>query len=318
MNFRNLLLSQGVATSLVAIALALPASLGAQTSIAQADIESYFDTTNDLYVLNDSTSYENSGSLNFGTTSSGDNLAVGRSTADNFLTISGGTVTNYRGYIGYYSAGTGTVTVTGASSVWSNANTLTVGYYGTGTLNIENGGSVSNTNGYVGDNSSGTVTVTGANSTWENSGILTVGRSGTGTLTIEDGAQVTATSVSVGSVGDSAIYLNGGYLALASADATTDLAIIADLINNEKVYAMDAATGTYVLVTSWDSENGLVSLTYYEDITTCDALDVYNLTGAYTVLTSAYHAVPEPATYALFGGLGALGMAMYRRRTARK
>jgi T5SS/PEP-CTERM-associated repeat protein len=366
MNLPHLFHAKGVAP-LATIVLALPACLGAQTTIAQAGIESYYNSTYALYALDGSTSYVNSGDLNFGTTSSGDNLAIGYSTTNNYLTISAGTVTDYRGTIGHSSGSTGSVTVTGTGSAWINSSYLYIGNIGTGTLKIENGGTVSDTYGYIGSEtgsngtvavtgtgsrwtnsntlrvgssgtgtltiekggtvsntyayigyssgSNGTVTVTGAGSVWKSSNTLYVGSSGTGTLTIENGALVTATTVSVGS--GSAIYLGGGYLALAGT-GTTDLATLEALLNGgTKIYAWDGTTSQYVLLDGVTTDSNYygnyVTLTYYSDITTYDALDSYNLSGGYTVLTSLY-SIPEPATWALFGGLGALGLALLRRK----
>jgi T5SS/PEP-CTERM-associated repeat protein/autotransporter-associated beta strand protein len=67
-----------------------------------------------------------------------------------------------------------------------------VGNTGTGTLAIGPGGTVTDSNGYIGNNggSSGTVTVTGPGSTWTNSGDLYVGNLGSGTLTIQDNGLV--------------------------------------------------------------------------------------------------------------------------------
>ena len=75
-----------------------------------------------------------------------------------------------------------------------------VGYGGSGSLTISDGGSVSNTYGYIGDysGSTGTVEVSGTGSTWTNSGELYVGFNGTGSLTISDGGSVTNTNGYVG------------------------------------------------------------------------------------------------------------------------
>lgn len=78
-------------------------------------------------------------------------LYVGNSSGSSFngtLNIaSGGTVSDTSGYVaqgfGFSGSQTGTVTVTGAGSLWSNSGNLTVGNgSGTGTLNICGGGGV--------------------------------------------------------------------------------------------------------------------------------------------------------------------------------
>ena len=70
----------------------------------------------------------------------------------------------------------GTVTVDGTNSKWTNTNTLYVGFYGSGTLKIIDGGMVSNTDGYIAYNSSysskSNVNVNGAGSTWTNTSNL--------------------------------------------------------------------------------------------------------------------------------------------------
>ena len=59
------------------------------------------------------------------------------------LTIqTGGTLANSFGTIGNLPGGLGTVTVTGAGSSWSNAGSIVVGGQGTGTLTIQDGGTV--------------------------------------------------------------------------------------------------------------------------------------------------------------------------------
>ena len=61
-------------------------------------------------------------------------------------------------------------------------------------LVIQNGGTLTDAGGFLGNfpGWQGTVTVSGAGSTWTNSGTLVVGGLGTGTLTIQDGGTVTS------------------------------------------------------------------------------------------------------------------------------
>ncbi|HUS93276.1 MAG TPA: PEP-CTERM sorting domain-containing protein [Phycisphaerae bacterium] len=109
------------------------------------------------------------------------------------LTIADGvSVASSSGYLGYNSGSTGTGTVTGAGSTWTNSGRLYVGDSGSGTLTIEAGGQVSNTDAYLGYESgcTGTATLDGAGSTWTNSGDLYVGREGRGTLAITAGGSV--------------------------------------------------------------------------------------------------------------------------------
>jgi T5SS/PEP-CTERM-associated repeat protein len=122
---------------------------------------------------------------------------VGHSGSGTLNIETGGQVNNSLGYLGYNSSSTGTATVTGISSMWTNSGTLYVGRSGSGTLNIQAGGQVSNTECFLGyfSTSTGTATVTGTGSTWINSGDLRVGFTGSGTLTVENGGLVTARSI---------------------------------------------------------------------------------------------------------------------------
>ena len=195
-----------------ALLLALPVRLSADTTIAQSDIESYYNDTYNLYTLDGGIAYANSGDLNFGTTDSGDNLAVGYATTGNSLTISGGTVSDYHGIIGCNSGSGGAVTVTGSGSEWYEEGDLYVGNSGTGTLDIENGGHVWNLgNGYIAyaSGSTGTTTV-GAGSSWINTGFLHVGLGGTGTLEIKDGGTVSNTYGVIASSGGSGTVIVTG------------------------------------------------------------------------------------------------------------
>ncbi len=105
-------------------------------------------------------------------TNSGD-LSVGNSGTGTLTIRNGGTVSNTGlGYLGNNAGSTGTVTVDGAGSTWTNSGDLVVGDSGTGTLTIQNGGAVSNVIGVLGflAGSTGTATVDGAGSAWTNSG----------------------------------------------------------------------------------------------------------------------------------------------------
>ena len=102
------------------------------------------------------------------------------------------------------------MTVTGPGSTWTNNGTLVVGGLGTGTLTIQNGGTVnSGGGGSVGlsAGSTGTVTVTGPGSTWNNSprvGGLNIGSFGTGSLTIANGGTVINNTAFTANIGNGA------------------------------------------------------------------------------------------------------------------
>jgi T5SS/PEP-CTERM-associated repeat protein len=138
---------------------------------------------------------------------------------DGSLSISDGLVvqSDY-GYLGYKSGSTGSATVSGFGSTWTNAHWLKLGSYGGhGVLEITDGGSVSNSDCLVGYRSgdSGVVTVSGADSTWTNNGYLRVGDSGSGTLNIADGGLVEVTGdtyVTMDPGSSGAVNFDGGAL----------------------------------------------------------------------------------------------------------
>jgi len=137
-------------------------------------------------------------------------LYVGYSGTGTLNIEAGGQVSSTYGRLGYMpdgggtGAATGTATVTGAGSTWTTSGDFYVGCSGTGTVNVEAGGQVSNTSGYLGvqSGSTGTATVTGAGSTWT-SGDLYVGYRGTGTLNIQNGGQMSNTNGYLGWSGSS-------------------------------------------------------------------------------------------------------------------
>jgi T5SS/PEP-CTERM-associated repeat protein len=128
-------------------------------------------------------------------------LRVGDSGHGALRIEAGGSVSNtLGGRIGSNSGSSGAATVTGAGATWTNGDGLFVGPFGTGELNIEAGGSVSDTFGSLGatSGSQGTATVSGAGSNWTNGSFLRVGDSGVGALTISDGGSVSNTTGRIG------------------------------------------------------------------------------------------------------------------------
>ena len=138
------------------------------------------------------------------------NLDVGVNGTGLLAIQNGGTLIDFGlGFVGNLPGGQGTVTVTGAGSNWQTNGSITVGAQGTGTLTIQDGGTMnSHGGGSVGlaAGSTGTVTVTGPGSTWNNSpgGGLNIGSFGTGTLMIANGGRVINITPAAANIGNGA------------------------------------------------------------------------------------------------------------------
>lgn len=91
-------------------------------------------------------------------------------------------------YLGYFSDGVGHLIVTGPNSVWENTGEIRVGYYGTGTLEVSAGGSVTSRAADISNR--GSAIVTGPGSLWHVDGGLYVRGSERTGLLISDGARV--------------------------------------------------------------------------------------------------------------------------------
>ena len=131
-------------------------------------------------------------------------------------------VTNPQGVIAYSSSSTGEVTVNGADSQWINSDTLSVGEGGGGTLNVENGGSVTGTDSYLArySTSNGTATVTGDDSSWASSGSMYIGGNessagGTAAVSVLDGGTLSV-------AGETRLHA-GSTLTLSGAASTLQL-----------------------------------------------------------------------------------------------
>jgi len=139
-------------------------------------------------------------------------LAVGAFGQGDLIISAGGLVDANEAYIGGFDTdvlggdandvpqGTGTVTVTGTGSQLDVADFLYLGYTGTGTLDVNDGGLVASAYGGIGadPNSTGTATVTGTDSQWALSEGLAVGAYGQGDLIISAGGLVDAKEVYIG------------------------------------------------------------------------------------------------------------------------
>lgn len=145
-------------------------------------------------------------------------LNVGLAGNGEFHIESGSQFSNDDAYIGRNAGLIGVVSISGTDpngvgSVWTNTGSLFVGDGGKGTLDILDGGSVSNSSsGVVGGdpNSVGVVTVSGSGSSWD-SGSHTIGEEGAGSLHILDGASATSSIGYIGSASGSTgdVTVNG-------------------------------------------------------------------------------------------------------------
>jgi len=112
--------------------------------------------------------------------------------AEVFSATSETAVGAFGGTVGSASGSDGLVTVDGVNSAWRISGVLRVGQAGSGKLQIQNGGTVSNTLSKIGSDPSGTgtVTVDGSGSSWDNPNGLSVGDNGSGTVSILNGGML--------------------------------------------------------------------------------------------------------------------------------
>jgi fibronectin-binding autotransporter adhesin len=162
-------------------------------------------------------------SLNNSTWTLAGDLSLDDAAGETLNVLNGGLVSNTQGRVGSLSGSTGTVTVDGVGSMWTNSDSLyiggdPVGPGGTGQLTVSNGGSVSAVNtvklwsGGSLNLSNGTVTAT----TVDNEGTIT----GTGTLD----ANVTGSGIITPGFSPGILTINGNYDPLASGSLAIELA----------------------------------------------------------------------------------------------
>ncbi|MHC4405979.1 MAG: hypothetical protein ACYTG0_40595, partial [Planctomycetota bacterium] len=139
---------------------------------------------------------------------SAESCSVGEGGGPALLTIqSGGSLTLTEPFASTMIADTPgscvTVTVDGKGSRWFNAGELLVGFPGTASFNVSNGGRAESIAAIIAENpgSEGNVTVTGGNSEWEILGSVRVGPGGLGSLDVENGGFVNCAEASIGEEG---------------------------------------------------------------------------------------------------------------------
>jgi T5SS/PEP-CTERM-associated repeat protein/autotransporter-associated beta strand protein len=176
-----------------------PATQARISNSGTAEITSSGAAAQSLFLGFDVPDFGNLTASGAGTLTVAADLSVGYGGTGALHIADGATVSANSSQIGYTifseTGVRGDAIVDGAGSTWNNAFELYVGY-GTGTLSITNGGTVSDFFGYLGyfaefpGHSHGTATVDGVGSTWTHGSDFHVGDSGTGVLNISNGGAV--------------------------------------------------------------------------------------------------------------------------------
>ncbi|WP_371348862.1 autotransporter-associated beta strand repeat-containing protein [Ancylobacter sp. IITR112] len=123
-------------------------------------------------------------------------VIVGDKGTGEFTIADGAVLTSGWGAVAYDVGSVGQVTVTGADTRWDISSQLSVGYYGTGTMEISGGAKVTASNAVIGyfdegDGATGTLTITGPDSSLDlGTGEFDVGYYNGGTVTISNGAKL--------------------------------------------------------------------------------------------------------------------------------
>lgn len=166
-----------------------------------------------------------------GSINSNGTTTIGAQPGDNAVLYLYGVLQDQAAMIGDAAGALGTVTVTGGKG-WNTHGNITVGNYGTGVLNIDNG-YMQDSSGYIGVHagSSGTVTVTNGGQ-WDVSKGLFIGQDGTAVLNLTNGGMagfntngvnskiLSLSTVNIGSQGTLNIG-TGGYLGTLYANTVT-------------------------------------------------------------------------------------------------
>ncbi len=135
------------------------------------------------------------------TSTTSDALNVGINAGDSpTLRINTGTITSKTSRLGSNSGSSGTLILNGPSSQFVATGTINVGYFGLGTVNVENGASLQSLAAMVGVTADGNATITGEGSRWTNTGDFFVGGPGGAfidTLSVAAGGRVITPTLKV-------------------------------------------------------------------------------------------------------------------------
>lgn len=123
-------------------------------------------------------------------------IANGATATSSTNTATGAFDPTLSGVVGRNATGIGTATITGTGSRWNQTATMVVGYSGTGTLKVLNGGQLNSTDGVIARDpaSAGSVTLGGNDAAWRVAQNLSIGgiatfTGGTGYLSLQAGGK---------------------------------------------------------------------------------------------------------------------------------
>ena len=199
---------------------------------------------------------------------------------DGTLNIESGAVVNVgSGYISNgIVGGSATVSVSGSASALNVTGEYYLGYWGTGSFNIEDGAAFTSNTMYIGykEGSSGTVTISGSDSTW-NSGDIYVGYEGSGTLNIENGAVISADiNLAAGHKSNGSLTISGPGSALYTTDNLgAGYYLAAAEINIENGGLLDGS-GKVCMLGEYESSNVTATVTGAGSTLKCGTLFLGN------------------------------------------
>lgn len=189
-------------------------------------------------------------------------LDIGTNGSATMIVSGGGVVTSQSGNI---NDSIGLVEITGIGSRWDNAQALQIGSSSASvgsdsTLNITNGGIVTDNSGYVGagNNATGRVNISGAGSAWQNASLLMVGSNGDGSVVVSDGGSLTSAGSYVGAAsgsrgdilvtGANSTWINNGDMRFGEYGGNTSLTINNNgFVKTDNIIIANDATSTGVL-----------------------------------------------------------------------